>query len=112
MDENRKRPAALVNEEPPEQVTLVYRKVNDAHTFTAVEVAGLIIVDPDLSVAFHDGLAGVSEMISHISGHSVSYEADFELFKKKVERQSRSSAASAPVTYTSHVHGENCGVTI
>jgi hypothetical protein len=112
MDVNRARPSAVAGEQPPEQVTLVYRLINDAHTFTAVEVPGLVVLDPEFEIAFNDGLRGIGELVSRLSHQTVSYSADFEQFKKKVEQQARSTAGDGPVTVLGRANCTHMNVTV
>jgi len=74
---------------PPEQVTLVYRNRHGSHSFSILEVPGLVVLDHDLEKAFHAGVKGASKLVSAVCKQPVQYEVDmsFRQFKNKIEKQ-------------------------
>lgn len=59
----------------PPRITLAYKEIDGAHTFSTVEVNGLIIIDSDMENAFNDAVEGVGELISELCGCKVTYHS-------------------------------------
>lgn len=89
---------------PPEQVTLVYRHQDGAHSFSLLEVPGLIVLDHDLERAYGAGLRGVGELITALCNEPVEYDTDltFAEFKKKVDEQKGTANRESVVTIPGH----------
>lgn len=91
---------------PPEQVTLVYCTRDGAHSFSILEVPGLIVLDHDLSRAFELGVKGAGELISSVCGQPVVYEVDmsFDQFKENVDRQAGTANVNRVVAVPGKIH--------
>jgi hypothetical protein len=90
---------------PPEQVTLVYRQQNGAHSFSILEIPGLVVLDHDLERAFRSGIRGAGVLISSVCSQTVEYQADlsFEEFKAKIEQQEGTANRDHVVTIPSKI---------
>ena len=95
-----KKKVDVVEQSPPEQVTLVYRTIDGAHSFSALEVPGLVVLDHDLRRAFHQSVEGVGSLVSLVCGKTVKYEValSFENFKAKVDKQAGTANRDKVVT--------------
>jgi hypothetical protein len=91
---------------PPEQVTLVYRHQDGAHSFSILEVPGLVVLDHHLERAFTAGIKGVSELISTVCNQAVEYETDmtFAEFEKRVKEQKGTPVRDCIVAVPSKIH--------
>lgn len=92
---------------PPEQVTLVYRCLDGgAHSFSALEVPGLVVLEHDLLRAYNSAVKGVGHLVSIVCGKPVEYDLEmtFEAFQEKVERQSGTVNRERVVTVPGRVH--------
>ena len=85
---------------PPEQVTLVYRQQDGAHSFSILEVPGLVVLDHDLKRAFRSGVVGAGKLVSTVCNRTVQYKAGmtFAEFKAKIERQQGTANRDRVVT--------------
>lgn len=100
---------------PPEQVTLVYRHQDGAHSFSILEIPGLIVLDHDLERAFRSGVSGAGVLLSSVCSLPVEYEADmtFGEFKAKIEQQEGTANRDHVVTIPSKiVHHERHAATV
>lgn len=93
-------------QEPLEQVTLVYRTIGGAHSFSALEVPGLVVLDHDLRRAFDCAVKGVGELVSMLCEERVQYDVDmtFETFTAKIAKQNGTVNRDSVVTIPSKVH--------
>lgn len=69
---------------PPEQVTLVYRRVGDTHVFTAPELPGLHVGSSSQAKAFEQSIKALGEHVSQLHGCTATYtvEMSFAMFKQ------------------------------
>lgn len=91
---------------PPEQVTLVYRQQDGgAHTFSILEIPGLVVLDHDLERAFRSGIVGAGHLVSSVCSQFVQYQADlsFGEFKAKIEQQEGTANRDHVVTIPSKI---------
>lgn len=90
---------------PPEQVTLVYRQQDGEHSFSILEIPGLVVLDHDLERAFRSGVAGAGVLLSSVCNQPVEYEADmgFGEFKAKIEQQEGTANRDHVVTIPSKI---------
>ncbi len=76
---------------PPAQVTLAYRVIGEArtHVFTSDEVPGLHIGSQSLEKAFHEAIAALGEIVSHMYGCHVIYQpaVNFRQFVERLEKR-------------------------
>jgi hypothetical protein len=91
---------------PPEKVTLVYCNREGAHSFSILEVPGLIVLDHDLARAFEAGIRGAGELVSSVCKQSVQYEVDmtFDEFKESVDSQEGTANTHKVVTVPGKIH--------
>jgi hypothetical protein len=91
---------------PPERVTLVYRHQDGAHTFSILEVPGLVVLDHQLERAFNAGIKGVGELISQVCDQTVEYETDltFAEFHEMVNQQKGTANRDCIVPVPSKIH--------
>ena len=98
--------ANVAPQSPPQQVTLVYCNRDGAHSFSILEVPGLIVLDHDLSRAFNLGVKGAGELVSSVCGQAVEYEVDmsFEEFKENVDKQAGTANTNRVVAVPGKIH--------
>ena len=80
---------------PPEQVTLVYRQQDGAHSFD-LEIPGLVVLDHDLSALFAPVQKARRFRKFCLRGSFVEYQADMSFgdFKAKIVLQEERRTAS------------------
>jgi len=95
----------VVDRRPPEQVTLVYRQQDGAHSFSIAEIPGLAVLDPNLERAFRSGISGAGKLVSAVCEQQVEYAADmsFGEFKAKIEQQEGTANTAHVVTIPSKI---------
>jgi hypothetical protein len=91
---------------PPEQVTLVYCNRDGAHSFSILEVPGLIVLDHDMERAFNSGVAGAGRLISSVCQQSVEYAVamSFDEFKQNVDKQAGTANTHRVVAVPGKIH--------
>lgn len=91
---------------PPEQVTLVYCNRDGAHSFSILEVPGMIVLDHDLERAFAIGVAGTGKLISSVCQQPVEYAVamTFDEFRNTVDRQAGTANTHRVVTVPGKIH--------
>lgn len=91
---------------PPEQVTLVYCNRDGAHSFSILEVPGLIVLDHDMERAFTTGVVGAGKLISSVCQQTVEYAVamTFDQFKEAVDRQAGTANTHRVVTVPGKIH--------
>jgi hypothetical protein len=84
----------------------VYCYRDGAHSFSILEVPGLIVLDHDLSRAFEMGIRGAGELVSSVCKQVVQYEVDvtYEQFKESVDRQEGTANMKKVVTVPGKIH--------
>lgn len=87
---------------PPKHVTLAYRELDGVHTFSAVEVVGLVVMHHDLRNGYEAAVRGVGELVSDVCGCPVEYFADqpFEEFEGALDEQADAALQSSSVRMT------------
>lgn len=90
---------------PPEQVTLVYRQQDGAHSFAILEIPGLVVLDHDLERGFRSGVTGAGILVSSVCSQTVAYRADmsFGEFKAKIDEQEGTANRDHVVAVTSKI---------
>jgi hypothetical protein len=103
---NRSGPELSSNINPPEQVTLVYCTRDGVHSFSILEISGLIVLDHDLERAFAAGVKGAGELVSAVCDERVEYDVDltFEQFKQKIAKQVGTANTHRVVTVPCEIH--------
>ncbi|MGP0094614.1 MAG: hypothetical protein ACLPKB_32395 [Xanthobacteraceae bacterium] len=81
--------AKVASQSPPDQVTLIYRNVDGVHSFSLLEIPGLIVSDHDLKRAFEHSIKGAGRLIGDVCNQAVEYSAEisFSQFKDLIDRQ-------------------------
>jgi len=97
---------AVASQHPPEQVTLIYRPLDGEHSFSILEVPGLVVLDHDLERAFQSGLRGAGRLISTVCDQTVEYATDvtFPEFKEMLEQQEGTPNKSHLVAIPSKIY--------
>jgi hypothetical protein len=90
---------------PPEQVTLVYRQQDGAHSFSILEIPGLVVLDHNLERAFRSGIRGAGVLVSSVCSQTVEYQANMSFleFEKKIEQQQGTANREHVVTIPSKI---------
>jgi hypothetical protein len=81
----------------PDQINLVYRQVDCAHTFTCLEEPGLVVIDFDLERAFHMAERGVGKHVSLAYDTEVTYDLGMSFAQFAIQVAAKNSVHNSGV---------------